>query len=182
MILGSRALPTTSESVMARKGEYLRERLPEDRKAYVHLVNGEKIDTQDLLTLAEAAKIAGVTRAAVTKWAAGDGLGGRGKLKTVLIGKTPHTTRKWVAEVNKKRDTPALIAEYEAQIEWLKGKLRDELGDSAVGVISEELREAIEKTEERGAAIKYQERKAMREASKSGKDELDEKIKEQLGL
>ncbi len=193
VILTYRSLPATSEAVMAKKGEYLLERLPEDRKAYVHLVSGEKVDTQDLLTLAEAAKIADVTRAAVTKWVAGSGLGGRGKLKTVLIGKTPHTTRKWVEEVNKKRDTPALIAEYEAQIRGLKRRLAEQVRD-AKKTASEELMEVLgelgDKTEEseRKAARyarKIVERKAAREKASSqadDQDELEKKIEEQLGL
>ena len=151
---------------MAKKGEYLRERLPEDRKAYVHLVSGEKVDTQDLITLSEAGKIADVSRAAVQKWIVGEGLGGRGKLKTVLIGKTPYTCRKWLKDVTDKRETPDRVAELERQNQELQAELRKVL---------------------EGEAMRISEGKPARTAEELSEelnqpDELEKKIEEQLGL
>jgi len=87
--------------------------------------SGEEVLCSDLLTMAKAAKLAGVSRQAVGYWA--DGLGkGRGKrLKTVVIGTVPHTTAEWLKETMKtgQEANQQEIASLREQVSKMKAAL-----------------------------------------------------------
>ncbi len=111
-----RVTPTQKQDTMAKKTTA--------KQPFVTLTDGTTCPTADLITLAEGARIASVSRQTLLAWEKGEGR--RKPLRTVKIGKTSFTSTRWLEEITNSSDPDAdkrRIEQLSKELAKLKKKL-----------------------------------------------------------
>ncbi len=113
-----RVTPTRKQDTMAKKTRA--------KQPFVTLADGTTCPTSELITLAEGARIAGVSRQTLLAWENGEGQAKQRPLRTVKIGTTSFTSSRWLEEITNSSDPDAdkrRIEQLSKELAKLKKKL-----------------------------------------------------------